>query len=836
MASLAIGSSGLMACGAKTDSVNANVLPTGKPVRGQSVFVSTSFGGRYGGNGAGGSMSDGTAPTAGAVAGTGGAKASTPAATSSSRTVQETDLYRVDGNRLYYLNSYRGLMIFDITNVDAPVLIGRSPIFGTPVDMVVNAGMASVIVGDWYGRDDLGAPFHGSIVRGLDATDPSNIKVTGEARLGGWVQDSRLVGNILYTIAQDYGWEYGWDYYYGYGYGGVGTSSSGAAAGPTVTISAVNIQAGGATLTGQQAFPGSSAIFNVSQNAIILASALQTTTSGYPYPNGLTQLQYVDISDPGGAIALDGAITIHTEVQGWGADNGRWNLDFDPTTNIARAFGCGNGTSPASYYWYCDGTSYTLSTVDFSDKNNPKISSEIGVPGTNWSPTARFDTGRVYIAPGDGYYYTGPDGTVTTPINIYDTSNPAAPKLAGSTSVGGNISLFMPAGNRLFALGNSGAYSSAGNPVTLSYLDVSNPTKPSLIGTSAFGTGWASSEATNTFKAFTMDPTQGLVVLPFSGWSDVADRYNDGVQLLEYTPTALSVSGTGYTNGYVERGIFAGGRLLSLSDLSLGVFDYSDHAHPIKTAELTLARNVVDAHAQGANIAELSSDWWGNDTTTSQMRVLPVGNAEEDTSAALSTATIPGVDARSFRNGTLSYVVTDVQHPVPCGGPSTGPYPSGGTSVCTAWTQQVNVVDTTAGVATVRGSIALPDLGSYYYWNWWGGYWYYDWYNGDDVVQVGNDALAFRRWYPVYSTTGEFVESQQALFVVDLSNPDAPKIASTMITDDSTAWWGDLKAIGNTLYATHYEWVTKADGTSGSYDKVMYYLDQIDLTDRSHPV
>jgi hypothetical protein len=34
--------------------------------------------------------------------------------------LSETDLYRVDGDRLYYLNSYRGLMAFDITNVDRP--------------------------------------------------------------------------------------------------------------------------------------------------------------------------------------------------------------------------------------------------------------------------------------------------------------------------------------------------------------------------------------------------------------------------------------------------------------------------------------------------------------------------------------------------------------------------------------------------------------------------------------------------------------------------------------------------------------------------------------------
>src|SRR4249920_2462986 len=59
-----------------------------------------------------------------------------PTASSSTRAVEETDLYRLDGNRLYFLNSYRGLMVFDVTTPDQPRMLGRSPIFGNPVDMI----------------------------------------------------------------------------------------------------------------------------------------------------------------------------------------------------------------------------------------------------------------------------------------------------------------------------------------------------------------------------------------------------------------------------------------------------------------------------------------------------------------------------------------------------------------------------------------------------------------------------------------------------------------------------------------------------------------------------
>src|ERR1700690_861890 len=62
--------------------------------------------------------------------------ATSSSSTTTPRTVEETDLYRLDGNRLYYLNAYRGLMVFDITNVDAPKFLGRSPIYGSPIEMV----------------------------------------------------------------------------------------------------------------------------------------------------------------------------------------------------------------------------------------------------------------------------------------------------------------------------------------------------------------------------------------------------------------------------------------------------------------------------------------------------------------------------------------------------------------------------------------------------------------------------------------------------------------------------------------------------------------------------
>jgi hypothetical protein len=764
---------------------------------GQTSFESAppgSTGARAGGDAAGdaGNPAPPTAPPA-------------PTGTGTPRTVEETDLYRLDGNRLYYLNSYRGLMVFDVTNPDRPRMLGRSPIFGNPVDMIVRNGVAVVVIGDWFGRMDDGTPFHGSIVRGLDATDPSNIRVLGEAKLGGWVRDDRVVGDVIYAVSEDYGWWYGWDDARLDGAGGTVTSFR-----PAVVVSSVSFANHAITQVDSVRYEGYSGVFNVTPNSIMLASAGDTSTGGV---TGKTLLQYIDISDPGGAIVPRGSLTVDGMVNGWGADNGRWNLDFaDGKTAhvIGQMFGLD----------YRGG--YTLSTADFANPDAPVLRSAMPIAQEGWSAAARFDGNRLYLSPQVGYY----DGSGTTPFRVFDLTNPAAPRLAGTITVPGQVWNILPApGSRIFALGNDYANGGYGASVSLHYLDVTDPASPQLLGTSKFGEGWAWTPAAGTFKAFTMDTSKGLVVLPFSGW-DYRGGYNNGLQLIEFSSTTVTTAGPAHTKGWVERGIFVGNRLVSLSDISLAVVDYTDPMMPSVVTELTLARNVITALPNGENVAEISSDWWDNDTTVSQVRVLPVANAEEtaDTGAAVPAVDVDGVNARVFNSGQRAYVVTNVRTSAQCPGTTGGN--------CFVRAQQVQVVDLSSGAPVLRGKIQLP-TDSWYGYGWgWYGFWWYDWWWGDEVVQVGDDVLAFRRWQPVYDASGKYLDANSKLYIVDLATPDAPHIASTVIQTDANAWWGNVRVVGNTLYTTHYEWISTPNDT---YGWVKYYLDAIDLSDRAHP-
>lgn len=739
--------------------------------------------------------------------------------------IKETDLYRVDGDRLYYLNSYRGLMVFDISNVDDPKLLGRSPVFGTPVEMIVTNGIATVVVGDWYGTASDGSPFHGSIVRTINAQDPANIKVAGEVQVKGWARDMRVVGQNLYIVSEDYGWYYGM--WYGGYYGGGGMAD--VAVGPggywggnsRVVISSVNLAGAAPALAGEKVYDGYSGAFNVTESTIMLAH--DVTDPSTKQPTGKASLEWIDITNPSGAILPRGSFQVDGLLQGWSADNGRWNVNLSGST--AEILTCAS-----SQYSYCNGNEgYNLTTVDFTNPDAPALQGKLAIPGKGWAATARFNANRMYLSPREGYYSSGTQEP--TPIEVYDLSDKANPKLAGSTTINGAVWLFMPMGNdRLFALGNeygqngSGYYSSS--QVSLRYLDVADAANPKLLGTSTFGDGWAWSPAAGTFKAFVRDDAQKLVVLPFSGWDHNSYEYMNGVQLIEYDTSTITTRGASKSKGWVERGIFVKNRVISLSDQALTVVDHTDRNAPKLVREVTLARNVVAAQPQGSTIAQLSTDWWGYDNSKSELRVLPIANAEETKfDPAAKSVSIDGTNARVFRNGDLAYVITTLYPKNP-----NGPWSA---------TPRVQVVDLSNGGATVRGSVELPQEAGHW-WSWWGGCYYWDWYDGSNAVQVGGDVIAFRRVYGSYDpNTGKY-EAETKLYVVDLANPDAPKLASTTITNDPDYWWGNVRVVGNTLYTTHYEWIQKPtpnpNGTTNwSSYWVKYYLDQVDLSDRNNP-
>src|SRR5262249_25375316 len=167
--------------------------------------------------------------------------------------------------------------------------------------------------------------------------------------------------DVLYAVSEDYGWIYGWDVASAGGgiavarADGVGVVSPGQ---PSVIVSSVSFAGGHIRAVGHLDFSGYSGVFNVTPFSILLAHDVTATDPRNPSP-AKTDLLYPDTSDPAGAIDPRGSIVVDGRVQGWGADNGRWNLDF-ADGKTAHVIGCAGGL------YGCSGDGgFVLSTADF---------------------------------------------------------------------------------------------------------------------------------------------------------------------------------------------------------------------------------------------------------------------------------------------------------------------------------------------------------------------------------------------------------------------------------------------------------------------------------------
>ena len=131
------------------------------------------------------------------------------------REISEADIVFVEGDRVYALSAYAGLVVVDAANPDQglPVL-GRYRMHAQPFEMYVEDGQVFVMTNDYgsydYDEQSGGYVWHSSSrLLALDARDPASIVSRGEFELPGSIQDSRRVGDVLYLVTFEDGWCWG---------------------------------------------------------------------------------------------------------------------------------------------------------------------------------------------------------------------------------------------------------------------------------------------------------------------------------------------------------------------------------------------------------------------------------------------------------------------------------------------------------------------------------------------------------------------------------------------------------------------------------------------------
>ncbi len=701
------------------------------------------------------------------------------------RLIEESDIYKLEGDLLFVLNRYRGLQVIQLTDLDRPKLIGRSPIYGYPSEMYVREDRAYVIVSDYFSfwradpmlaADAVPTAFYGSQLRVLDISDPTDPLVIGGIDLNGFVSDSRIVGDVMYLAAQRYSWMY--------------HSGSDDTVDQTEVVSVAIADPANVQVVDRKAFPrnGWDHHITVTPDTIYLASS---GVEADDWTNYRTRIRSIDISDPLGTIVLRGEATVPGMVQD------RWSMDeYQGVLRVASSQGWWNGD-------------VYLTTLGVTDPDHISKLGEYVLHVDERLTAARFDGPRGYLVS-----YRAID-----PLFAFDLTDPAKPALLGELKMTGWLDFMVPMGDRIVALGHEDVTAEGTRKISLavSLIDSSGDGAPALLSRVVMdgAWGWIPADRDDFAKVFRTLPDQNLILFPFQAWSDTDYHYIGGVQLIDLGRDTLVKRGLiGDTGWWVERGIPDGeSTVLTLSSEVFQVVDIADRDNPRLRGKLELARNVTDfALLLDDSTVQLSSDWSRGDT---QLTVTPLD--DPDTASPLAQVSLPVPYARLFVNGAMAYVTGTRTIP---GDPD--------------YKQEtrIQVFDLTDPSKPVeRGSVTLPEE------VWIGGGWYWGW--GDEVLQIRGSVLAFHRSMNFWWFRGAMDSAMpspwnpdlsQKIFLVDLADPDHPVLASTVeLKDDDWAW--GLKASGNILYLSSYK-----SEVIGDRWMARYYLNRIDVTDVASPV
>lgn len=503
-----------------------------------------------------------------------------------SREIEEADIIKINGNFLYLLNRYKGLIICDMSTPDKPFIKGIVEITGTPAEMYIRDDRAYVLVSSAYFRAGSGAMTldvaadentGGSRVTVVDISDKTAPEVLATHDIEGGVTDSRIVGDILYVVSSQSGY-----------YRDSKDTEKVLSDEPPPAEDQMNVSG----VTEIACFDDTGYVFrnelfivsidvsnpddiidvdkqslsgispehiHVTEKAIFVTSRM-----GF-YDTDKTRITHIDISDEAGKILVRGSI----DIKGGVFD--RYKLDY--YENYLRV---------CSFSW-ADLESY-LYVIDASDPDNlVETGNAILGEGEQLFAT-RFDGERAYLVT-----YERVD-----PLWVVDLSDPASPEVKGELIVPGWSTYIEPKGDHLVALGidDTGDY----NKVAVSLFNVSDTSHPELVKRVALGddTGGSSSQANYDFKALTVIDEIGLILVPL-----VVDGYKEGgyyqenrIQLVDFSKEDLNARGYIAQEGNISRSRLFSNRILSVSESELIVIDPSDRDAPVVTADIDFVTDI----------------------------------------------------------------------------------------------------------------------------------------------------------------------------------------------------------------------------------------------------
>lgn len=478
------------------------------------------------------------------------------------REVVESDIWAFRGETLYFFNSLEGLQVIDLSDPKAPVVSKRFFLPAAGEQMyVIDDNHIALMVNDYCGYYE---ETTGSQVLIIDVSQES-LTVTGSIRIPGQLQESRLVGTVLYTSSSEYrpvmeG-------------GSITSWESGSALVAIQLADPAN-----PIKTGERFFAGWAEAVSATDRYFLIA-----THGIWPYNN--TELHVVDISNLNGSIGN----TLTIPVKGWIRDKFKMSVSGSVLTVIAEVR---NNNGQLSH----------TSLENYSLENSARAERLGSVTlGKNEALFAtRFDGQRVYIVTFERI----------DPLWIVDNSDPRDPKILGELEIPGWSTYIHPMGDRLITMGIDNI---DGWRPAVQMFDVSDPAQPTLLSKVLLGDSWGWSEANQDEKAFRVLTDEGMILVPFSAWSDRS--HQSGMQIVDFDESKLTLRGVIEHDFVPRRATTYGEYIYSISNQELVTVDASNRDKPNVLSEIQLTRS-ADKVLEWGDYILTAQVWWNGSGRT----------------------------------------------------------------------------------------------------------------------------------------------------------------------------------------------------------------------------
>lgn len=709
-----------------------------------------------------------------------------------SREVVESDIWRLDGDTVFFFNQHRGLQVIDVSDPDDAQFLGTLNLPAAGEQMYLLRSNYVVLLTqnncggyNGYGESEV-------LIVAVSNGVPS---IAAKLSVAGTITESRLVGDALYVAAQNLR---------------PTTGSGGSTWEWGTQISSFDLSKPDAPVT-------RSTLWYAGYNNVVHATDIYLfAVTQDPTNYQKSRVNVINITAPDGTMHAYDTITPAGRV----AD--KFKLDWT------------------------EGVFSVISEVSSAPLRTKLETFRLPDPRSA-PPYSYLKLGEVEVGHGERLFATRfdyPRAYIVTflqidPLWIVDLSDPSRPTVSGELEVPGWSTYIHPRGDQLVAVGVET------NRTTVSLFDVADPSQPSLLSRVPIGNQYSYSEASHDEKAFTVLEDAGLILLPIQGYT--TNGWQAWVQLIDLGSDSLTARGIIEHDFAPRRATLHRDRVVSLSGIELLSVDATDRDHPELTGRLELAWPINRVFLAGDYLIEITSgnfgsvyslNHWLNALVAEPIVRVALADHPDDilTALTLTNAPIAGATVRDNRLYLAQAIAGGL---ILWDDKTNSPPPP------TLWLTVVDLSNLPA--LTVLGETAVtttqlgwnselepvwpkPDLlvwagGGNNFW-WWGPW---DWLGGPGFVGGGF-------WpYPESGGGGR-------LFAFDVSNDAEPAFRSE-VDLTTNGWWNFSKPFtaAGRVYLSHQAFVEITTnsptghivGWPTGYQRS--FLDVVDFADARHP-